>query len=124
VIVATPTTLIALLKAVAYGWQQEATARNTQEIARAGRELYARLRTLSGHLVDLGSRLGGAVEAYNRFVGSLERRVLPQAKRFEELGAVGPGDPSLGEPAVLSEQPRPLFATELTGSLEVDDHPD
>ncbi|MGQ0833540.1 MAG: DNA recombination protein RmuC [Gammaproteobacteria bacterium] len=86
VIIATPSTLIALLKAVAYGWRQSAVAQNAVTIRELGQELYRRLGNFSAHLGKVGQRLGGAVEAYNAAVGSLERQVLPQARRFPELG--------------------------------------
>jgi DNA recombination protein RmuC len=86
VIIATPSTLIALLKAVAYGWRQSAVAQNAAQIRDLGQELYRRLSSFNGHLGRMGSRLGAAVEAYNAAVGSLERNVLPQARRFGELG--------------------------------------
>ncbi len=86
VIIATPSTLIALLKAVAYGWRQSAVATNAAQIRDLGQELYRRLSTFNGHLGRMGQRLGAAVEAYNAAVGSLERAVLPQARRFGELG--------------------------------------
>ncbi len=86
VIIATPSTLIALLKAVAYGWRQSAVATNAAQIRDLGQELYRRLSTFNGHLGRIGQRLGAAVEAYNAAVGSLERAVLPQARRFGELG--------------------------------------
>jgi len=86
VIIATPSTLIALLKAVAYGWRQTVVAQNAATIRELGEELYRRLGTFFGHLDKLGARLGSAVEAYNASVGSLERHVLPQARRFPELG--------------------------------------
>ncbi len=86
VIIATPSTLIALLKAVAYGWRQSTLAHNAAQIRDLGQELYRRLSTFNGHLGRMGQRLGAAVEAYNAAVGSLERTVLPQARRFGELG--------------------------------------
>ncbi|HUN26273.1 MAG TPA: DNA recombination protein RmuC [Steroidobacteraceae bacterium] len=86
VILATPSTLIALLKSVAYGWRQSAVAQNAAVIRELGQELYRRLGNFVGHLARLGQRLGTAVEAYNAAVGSLERQVLPQARRFPELG--------------------------------------
>jgi DNA recombination protein RmuC len=86
VILATPSTLIALLKAVAYGWRQSAVAQNAAQIRDLGQELYRRLSTFNGHLGRMGQRLATAVEAYNAAVGSLERGVLPQARRFGELG--------------------------------------
>ena len=87
VIVATPSTLIALLKAVAYGWRQAQVAENAAVIRDLGQELHRRLGSFLGHLARAGQRLEGAVEAYNAAVGSLERQVLPQARRFTELGA-------------------------------------
>jgi DNA recombination protein RmuC len=86
VIIATPSTLIALLKTVAYGWRQSAVAENAATIRELGQELYRRLGNFTGHLGRAGQRLGAAVEAYNAAVGSLERQVLPQARRFTELG--------------------------------------
>jgi len=86
VIIATPSTLVALLKAVAYGWRQSAVAHNAAQIRDLGQELYRRLSTFNAHLGRMGQRLGSAVEAYNAAVGSLERQVLPQARRFNDLG--------------------------------------
>jgi DNA recombination protein RmuC len=86
VIIATPSTLIALLKVVAHGWRQSAVAQNAAVIRELGQELHKRLSTFTGHLARLGQRLDGAVEAYSAAVGSLERQVLPQARRFSELG--------------------------------------
>jgi DNA recombination protein RmuC len=86
VIIATPSTLIALLKAVAFGWRQSAVAQNAATIRELGQDLYRRLASFGGHLGKLGQRLGQAVESYNSAVGSLERQVLPQARRFNELG--------------------------------------
>lgn len=86
VIIATPSTLIALLKTVAHGWRQSAVAENAAVIRELGQELYRRLGNFIGHIAQLGQRLNKAVEAYNSAVGSLERQVLPQARRFPELG--------------------------------------
>ena len=121
VIIATPSTLIALLKAVAYGWRQSAVARNAAVIRDLGQELYRRLGTFNGHLGRMGQRLGSAVEAYNAAVGSLERQVLPQARRFSELGVTAdaplaelepigqlvrnPGTPTVAEPPAEAEPP-------------------
>jgi DNA recombination protein RmuC len=86
VIITTPSTLIALLKTVAYGWRQSEVAHNAAIIRDLGQELYRRLGSFDGHLARMGQRLASAVEAYNTAVGSLERHVLPQARRFTELG--------------------------------------
>jgi DNA recombination protein RmuC len=89
VILATPTTLISLLKAVSYGWKQETVAANAERVAEMGRELHKRVSDLAAHVVKLGRSLSSSVEAYNGFLGSLEARVLPTARRFRELEAAG-----------------------------------
>jgi DNA recombination protein RmuC len=98
VIIATPSTLIALLKAVAYGWRQSVVAENAAQIRDLGQELYRRLSTFNGHLGRMGQRLAAAVEAYNAGVGSLERQVLPQARRFADLGVTADGPLAAPEP--------------------------
>jgi DNA recombination protein RmuC len=87
VIIVTPATLVALAKAVAYGWRQEAAAKNAQEIAALGRELYRRLSVMAEHLGDVGKHMERSVKSYNQAVASMETRVLVQARRFRELGA-------------------------------------
>jgi DNA recombination protein RmuC len=86
IILATPTSFVALLKAIAYGWQQVALTENATEIRRLAVELYDRVSTFTGHMADMGKQLDAAVRAYNRGVGSLERMVLPGARRFKDLG--------------------------------------
>ncbi|MBT8078888.1 MAG: DNA recombination protein RmuC [Gammaproteobacteria bacterium] len=86
IILATPTSLVALLKAVAYGWRQLALADNAQEIRQLAEDLYGRLTSFVGHLNRVGKQLASSVENYNRAVGSLERKVLPGARKFVELG--------------------------------------
>jgi len=89
VVLATPTTLIAMLKAVFYGWRQERLAENAQEISALGRELYERLSVMGGHLSGVGKNLNQAVTAFNKAVGSIETRVFPTARKFKELHASG-----------------------------------
>ena len=112
VIPASPTTLIALLKAVAYGWNQEKLARNAKEISVLGKELHDRLRLLGAHVEGVGKGLDRAVESYNKAVGSLESRVMVSARKFVELGA-----PVTDEIAELS----PIETTTRNLTLEFDD---
>jgi len=86
IMLATPTSLIALLKVISYGWKQTALAENAKEVRQLGEELYKRLAVFGEHLGKLGKSLGGSVESFNRAVGSLEQQVLPAARRFPELG--------------------------------------
>lgn len=87
VIPASPTTLIGLLRSISYGWQQDQIAKNAQVISAAGRTLYDRIVVFTGHYAELRKHLGKAVDTFNKSVGSLERNVLPQARKFRELGA-------------------------------------
>ena len=86
VIPASPMTLLALLKAVAYGWKQQQLAKNSEEIQQIGRELYERLAAVAGHLESVGASIKQAADSYDRCIGSLEQKVLPSARRFKELG--------------------------------------
>lgn len=115
VLLATPMTLIALLRAVAYGWQQEALAKNARDIQELAKELYRRIATFANHISKAGKSLKGAVEAYNSAVGSLERSVLPQARRFQELG-VGAVDHSLPTLEQLDVNPRQIQAPEAANT--------
>lgn len=114
VILATPTTLIALLRTVAYAWTQETLADRTREIAELGRDLHERLSVMGGHLDKLGRSLKGSVEAYNRTVGSLEGRVLVTARHFGDLGVTRG---SIEAPEMVTETPRPLTAEELLDAV-------
>ncbi|MCW2759655.1 MAG: hypothetical protein JWO46_3401 [Nocardioidaceae bacterium] len=114
VILATPTTLIALLRTVALGWSQARLAERTREIHDLGRDLHGRLGVMGDHLDKLGRSLKGAVEAYNRTVGSLESRVLVSARQFSELGVAGETIPP---PAPVHDGIRPLSAVELLDAV-------
>jgi DNA recombination protein RmuC len=110
VVLATPATLIALLRTVAYSWRQEALARNAVAVHGLARELYGRLSTLGDHVGKLGTSLGAAVTAYNRAVGSLESRVLVSARKLAEMGV---SDRDLVPPAQVELAPRQPQAPEL-----------
>jgi DNA recombination protein RmuC len=112
VLVATPTTLIALLRAVAYGWQQEKIAESAQAISEIGRDLHGRLAVLADHLQLVSKRLRSTVEAFNGTVGSLDGRVLPAARRFVDHGAVSAGK-ELRAIEPVDVTPRTLQAPEL-----------
>jgi len=122
VILATPTSLIALLRAVAYGWQQERIAESAQQISQIGRELYDRLSVLTSHFERLGNSLDKAVDAYNRSIGSLEGRVLASARRFLDLGI--DSDKKLDELPVVDKKARAIEAPELVNPLRSESEDD
>jgi DNA recombination protein RmuC len=115
IVLATPATLVALLRTVAYAWRQEALTRNAVEVHTLGRELYSRLATMGDHLSRVGASLGTAVSSYNKVVGSLESRVLVSARRLAELGVSGD---ELETPAQLEVAPRQVQAPELVDGQE------
>ncbi|HEX2340895.1 MAG TPA: DNA recombination protein RmuC [Vicinamibacterales bacterium] len=116
VLLASPVTLVGLLRAVAYGWQQEKMAQNALEISELGRTLYERICKLADHFEKLGSSLKRSVESYNEAVGSMESRVLVSARRLKDLG-VASGDEPLALPPIDTSV-RPTRAPELTGLFD------
>ena len=120
VIPASPTTLIALLRAVAYGWQQEAVARDAQQIAADGRKLYEACGKLAEHFDRLGSRLRSSIDAYNEAIGSLEGNVLVKARKFKELESAN-GHEEIKAIEPIDRVPRMLQASELTDGLPFHD---
>ena len=110
IVLASPGTLLALLRTVAYAWQQDAVTRDAQELLTVGRELYARLGTLGEHATRMGRSLQRSVEDYNRLVGSLESRVLVSARR---MGEIGLSSDEIHEVPAVTTTPRPLTAPEL-----------
>lgn len=117
VIIATPTTLIALLKAISYGWRQEQMAENAHEVSNLARSLYDRLRTFTKHFDDIGRNLDRALDSYNKGVRSLETRVLVTARRFKERGAIAGEEIAILEP--IDKATRPMSFDE--GGLFPDD---
>jgi DNA recombination protein RmuC len=113
VVIATPVTLLALLRTVAYAWRQDALAANAQAVLSLGKELHGRLATMGAHLARLGRSIDAAAGAYNQTVSSLETRVLVSARRFSEHGAVGPSA-EIAELEPVDKQVRTLQAPELS----------
>jgi DNA recombination protein RmuC len=114
IVLATPTTLIGLLRAIYYGWRQETIAQDAKKIGELGRELYKRLADLGDHFAKLGASLRTSVESYNKAMGTLESRVLVSARRFRDLHAVGT-DADLPELRQVERAPRSLQAPEIVG---------
>jgi DNA recombination protein RmuC len=122
VLIATPTTLLAVLRAIAYGWQEQQVGESARAVGELGRELHRRLARLSGLLAAVGTRLNGAVRAYNEAIGSYEARIVPAARRLAEHGAAGGGEVEApaqlavaarapaGEPYALSDAGPPARA--------------
>jgi DNA recombination protein RmuC len=120
VVLATPTTLIALLRAISYGWRQETITREAQQISTLGKELYTRVRVMAGHFADMRKALDRTVASYNRAVSSLETRVLPSARRFKDLGAVGGGE-EIQQLESVDQHARALQVPELKSLVEKDE---
>lgn len=112
VLIATPTTLIALLRTTAFAWRQDDISKHAEEISKLGRELYGRIADLSGHMADMGRGITGSVQAYNKLVGSLETRVLVSARRFQDLKADDPKK-TLKDMHRIDEQARVIQSPEL-----------
>jgi DNA recombination protein RmuC len=115
VVIATPTTLVTMLRTVAYAWQQDALTANAREVFELGQELYRRIGTLGSHVDKLGRSLRRSVDDFNATVGSLERNVLVQARRLATLKVT---DRELVSPGPIDEAPRPLGAAELLSKVE------
>ncbi|MEO6867939.1 MAG: DNA recombination protein RmuC [Gaiellales bacterium] len=117
VVIASPSTLLTLLHAVSQGWREQRLADGAEQIAQLGRELHERIATMADHFSTVGARLDSAMEAYNRTVGALERRVLPAARKFEQLDAAG-ARTSIDQLTQRDGVARPLTAPELLDSLD------
>src|SRR3989338_3276770 len=118
VIIATPTTLIALLRAISYGWRQEQLAKNAQAIAEIGKQVYERFLAFLAHLTKMRTSLEQSVFNFNRTIGSLEGRVLPSLRKFKELGVTGADDIPTIEP--IEQMPRALETKEVAEELNSD----
>jgi DNA recombination protein RmuC len=120
VMLASPLTLIALLRAIAYGWQQEKIARNAMEISELGRQLFDRIAKLAEHWEAVGKSLARSVSAYNSAVGTLESRVLVTARRLKDKGVAGSEE--LPEIEVIDETPRAVGTRQLAGLFDDNGH--
>lgn len=105
VIITTPSTMVALAKSVAYGWRQEESAKNTQKISELGREMHGRMAIMVDKMTNVGNAIEKSVKSYNEMIGSVESRVLPQARKFKELGAADAGV-EIAAPAQIETAPR------------------
>ena len=121
VLIATPTTLVALLRSIAYGWQQEDVAANAREIADAGGAVYDRLAKFTGMFGKVGERLRQGTDAYNKAVGSLESTLLPAARRMKELGVTKADH--FDDPQIVDNEPRPIVKSELIETTETPETP-
>ena len=117
IVIATPMILIALLKAIAYGWRQDSIARSAAEISNLGRELYKRLGTMGKHFTQLRKSLESTVDCFNQTAGALESRVLPGARRFRDMGAVSEGE-DLPTVTAIDRTPKALLNVELFGGID------
>ncbi|WXF92968.1 DNA recombination protein RmuC [Curtobacterium flaccumfaciens pv. flaccumfaciens] len=113
---ASPVTLWSVLKTVAFSWQQDVVSQEAHELFKVSRELYGRLSTMAGHVDKLGRSIRGSVVDYNRFVGSLERQVLPSARRLSLLDE----SKVIADPSSIEDEPRLLTAPELVGAVDED----
>ena len=120
IVIATPTTFIALLKAIAYGWKQEQITEDAERISTLGQELSERMAVLADHFIKVGSSLGKAVESYNAAVASLESRVLPSARKFKQLGASSKKD--IEELQPIDQIPRSVARAESMTEEGSDEH--
>ena len=120
---ASPTTLIAVLRAVAYSWQQQQQTENAQRIAEAGKDLFDRVSTFAGHLEGIGKHFRQATEAYNRAAGSWQARVVPAGRKMTDLGAT-PADQELPVLAHVDTSLRPLPAAELAAESQAEPEPE